>query len=497
MLADNNNNQSTSVLFACSELTPWVKTGGLADVCGSLPRALQRAGDDIRLILPGYKSVLDQIEPPVFVAQLDLPLHPVALCSATLYGMEVLLVTHPTFSNRDGNPYMSDDDRAWPDNAWRFALFSQAVIAVGQNRAGLNWRPDVVHCHDWQTGLVPALMSLEPERPATVFTIHNLAYQGNILHKLYADMGLPIELFNENGLEFWGQASFIKGGIAFADRVNTVSPTYSQEIKTPRFGNGMDGMLRYRGERVSGILNGIDHSIWDPAIDGHIPHNYDVDSLNLKSRNKVELQKHLSLPQDADKPVFGVISRLAVQKGIDILVNAVRQTEHLDYQLVVLGSGDTELQNQLMRLTHDYPDRVAVRIGFDEALSRLIEAGSDVFLMPSRYEPCGLNQLYSLRYGTLPLTTRVGGLADTVLDADEHGDKANGFLIEQPGAPQLANGMARALERYTDKPAWRKLQQTGMSESYSWDESAHRYRQLYQAAIGDAALEYEARRVRA
>lgn len=495
MSEDSDYTSATRILYACSELTPWVKTGGLADVCGSLPRALQRAGDDIRLILPGYKSVLDQIEPPTFLAQLDLPIHPVALCSAKLYGIEVLLVTHPTFSNRDGNPYMSDGDRAWPDNAWRFALFSQAVVAVSQNRAGLNWQPEVVHCHDWQTGMVPALLYNQPERPATVFTIHNLAYQGNILQKQYFDMGLPAELFNENGLEFWGQASFIKGGIAFADRVNTVSPTYAQEIKTPRFGNGMDGMLRYRSERVSGILNGIDSSVWDPSIDANIPHNYDADSLARKSLNKLALQKQLELPEQRDKPLFGVISRLDVQKGIDLLIDAVRQTDHLDYQIVVLGSGDTELQNQLMQLAHDYPQKVAIRIGFDEPLSRLIEAGADIYLMPSRYEPCGLNQLYSLRYGTPPVTTRVGGLADTVFDVD--GESGNGFVMDHASSAQLVQAMRRSLERFSDQPAWQRLQRTGMAGTYSWDESAQRYRQLYQAAIGDAALDYESRRVRA
>jgi len=489
------NNSSNKILFACSELTPWVKTGGLADVCSSLPRALHRAGDDIRLVLPAYKTVLDQIEPPLFQSQLDLPLHPAGICSATLYGIPVWLITHPTFSNRDGNPYMSDDDRAWPDNAWRYALFSQAICAIAGNRAGLDWQPDVVHCNDWQTGLVPALLSLEHDRPATVFTIHNLAYQGNILQKTYAEMQLPVELFHESGLEFWGKASFIKGGIAFADRVNTVSPTYAGEIKTPRFGNGMDGMLRYRGDRVSGILNGIDHSVWDPSIDAHLAANYDFSCLDKKADNKVALQQRMQLPIDRDKPVLGVISRLAVQKGIDILVETVRASEHLDYQLAVLGSGDTDLQNQLMALVHDYPHKVAVTIGFDESLSRLIEAGADVFLMPSRYEPCGLNQLYSLRYGTIPLVTRVGGLADTVVDADEA--NANGFLIEQAHTSHLLAGITRALERFQDKAAWRELQRAGMSESYSWDESANRYRQLYHAAIGDSALQHESRRVRA
>ena len=477
-----------NVLFACSELTPWVKTGGLADVSGSLPHALRRAGAEVKIALPGYKAVLDQIERPQYICHLDLPLGPVAVCAATLAGTEVLLLTHPVFSNRTGNPYMSDDDRAWPDNPYRFALFSQAVAEIGLNRANLDWQPDIVHCNDWQTGLTPALLSLSHQRPATVFTVHNLAYQGNILFNAYKDLGLPQSLFHTDGLEFWGQASFIKGGLAYADRVNTVSPSYASEIKTIEFGNGMDGMLNSRGDRVSGILNGIDEDEWNPATDPYLKQNYTVSSLELKAENKVALQQRMKLPDDKDIPLFGSISRLAVQKGIDVLIEAIAAMPDDSFQLAILGAGETELQSQLSQLAERYPDKVAVRFGYDESLSRAIEAGSDVFVMPSRYEPCGLNQFYSLRYGTVPLVTRVGGLADTVFDVDAEDVKLaqkNGFVIDNATTQNLISGMRRAIEHYQDKPQWQSLQRTGMKANYSWNRSASEYIALYAKAIGD------------
>jgi starch synthase len=484
---DMHKNQY-NVLFACSELTPWVKTGGLADVSGSLPHALRRAGAQVKIVLPGYRTVLDQIDRPEYVCHLDLPLGPVAICCTSLAGTDVLLVTHPAFSNRNGNPYMSDDDRAWPDNPYRFALFSQAIAEIGLNRANLDWQPDIVHCNDWQTGLAPALLSLSHQRPATVFTIHNLAYQGNILYNAYRDLNLPDSLFHTDGLEFWGQASFIKGGLAYADRVNTVSPGYASEIKTMEYGSGMDGMLNSRGDRVNGILNGIDEEEWNPATDPYLKQNYTVDSLELKTENKIALQQRMKLPADKDVPLLGSISRLAVQKGIDILIDAIKAMPDDRFQLAILGAGETDLQSQLSELAERYPDKVAVRFGYDESLSRAIEAGSDIFVMPSRYEPCGLNQFYSLRYGTVPLVTRVGGLADTVFDvdsADTKPDQKNGIVINEATTNHLVDGIRRALTTYEDKKQWKALQRTGMRASYSWNRSASEYIALYAKAIGD------------
>ena len=274
-------------------MTPWIKTGGLADVCGSLPQALKRAGENVCLVLPGYHSVMQTIEAPEFLTMLELPLGTVTLCRSDHDGTQVLLVNHESFTNRPGNPYMEDADRPWPDNAQRFALFSQAICHIALNKAGLDWQPNIVHCHDWQTGLVPAMLSLEPFAPATVFTIHNLAYQGNVSMETYHELNLAEELLTQDGLEFWGQASFIKGGLAYADRVNTVSQSYANEITTSAFGCGMEGLLQYRKDKLSGILNGIDTDNWDPSTDPHIAQTYTFKTIEAKAQNKRDLQLSL------------------------------------------------------------------------------------------------------------------------------------------------------------------------------------------------------------
>jgi len=464
--------QDLKILFACSELTPWIKTGGLADVCGSLPHALKEADIDVRVVLPGYHSVIEKIPTPAFLAMLELPLGTITLCRSELNGLEVLLVNHELFTNRPGNPYMSDADRPWPDKAMRYALFSQAVCEIAKG-ATHNWRPDIVHCHDWQTGLVPALLSLQTDTPATVFTVHNLAYQGNITMSEYNRLNLPDELLIQDGIEFWGQASFIKGGIAYADR--------------------MEGLLLHRRQNLSGILNGIDLAVWDPATDPHIAKNYTAETVENKAINKLDLQKQLGLTTDTDTVLFGVISRLAVQKGIDIILEAVNNLPDKNFQLVVLGAGDSTLQTQLEALAAASPERIAVVVGFDEELSHKIEAGADAFLMPSRYEPCGLNQMYSHRYGTLPLVTRVGGLADTVIDPDpltdaEHSETentgfANGFVIDSTDTTLLVKGIQRVLDAYGNKHLWLQMQHNAMNVDYSWSESAAHYINMYKNIV--------------
>jgi len=486
-------NPDLKILFACSELTPWVKTGGLADVCGSLPQALKEAGIDVRVVLPGYHSVIEKIAKPAFLAMLELPLGTVTLFRSEMEGTEVLLINHKLFTNRPGNPYMSDADRPWPDNALRYALFSQAVCEIAKSPDHLGWQPDIVHCHDWQTGLVPALLSLETDTPATVFTIHNLAYQGNITMAEYNRLNLPDELLIQDGLEFWGQASFIKGGIAYADRINTVSPTYALEITEKEFGCGMEGLLLHRRQNLSGILNGIDIKSWDPATDPHLAKNYTADTLKNKADNKHDLQRYLGLRTDPDTVLFGVISRLAVQKGIDIILEAISSLPAGSFQLAVLGAGDSTLQKQLETLAAASPANIAVAFGYIEELSHKIEAGADAFLMPSRYEPCGLNQMYSHRYGTLPLVTRVGGLADTVIDPDQcidsKGDDtnlaetANGFVIDSADTTLLVKGMQRVINTYADKPLWLQMQHNAMQVDYSWSESASHYIDMYKNIV--------------
>ena len=487
------HNTDLKILFACSELTPWVKTGGLADVCGSLPKALKEANVDVSIVLPGYHSVIEKIATPVFLAMLELPLGTITLCRGELDGIEVLLVNHELFTNRPGNPYMSDADRPWPDNALRYALFSQAVCEIAKSPDSLGWQPNIVHCHDWQTGLVPGLLSLEKDPPATVFTIHNLAYQGNITMAEYNRLNLPDELLIQDGIEFWGQASFIKGGIAYADRVNTVSPTYAREITEKEFGCGMEGLLLHRGQNLSGILNGIDVTIWNPETDRYLVKNYTVDTLENKAYNKSDLQQQLGLKTDPDTVLFGAITRLAVQKGIDIILEAIGNLPDQNFQLAMLGAGDSSLQKQLEALAAANPTRFAVVFGYDEQLSHKIEAGADAFLMPSRYEPCGLNQMYSHRYGTLPLVTRVGGLADTVIDPDQRIDSsnnktdnagiANGFVIDSADTTQLTRGMQRVIDTYSDKHLWLQMQRNAMQVEYSWSESASHYIDMYKNIV--------------
>ncbi len=473
-------NNNLNILFACSELAPLVKTGGLADVCGSLPQALKQASVEVKAVLPGYKSLLDdKIDSPVFIGLIKLPLGTVALCKTQVDNIEVLLVMHELFSLRAGTPYMSDLDRPWPDNALRFALFSQAVCEIAKNSTYTGWKTDIVHCHDWQTGLVPAMLSLQPAAPATVFTIHNLAYQGNITMREYHRLNLPEELLIQDGLEFWDQASFIKGGIAYADRINTVSPTYAEEITDKEYGCGMEGLLLYRRGVLSGILNGIDTSVWNPLTDPHIASNYSAETLELKAKNKLDLQQHMKLPANPDTLLFGVISRLAVQKGIDLVIEAIEAMPEQNFQLALIGSGDSSLQQRLDALSKAYPQRISTAFGFDEVLSHKIEAGADVFLMPSRYEPCGLNQMYSHRYGTLPLVNRVGGLADTVIDYDNGADYADGFTMQAATVAELRECMLKAIRAFAEKDAWSQMQQNAMAKDYSWSESASHYIKMY------------------
>ncbi|MFP5348756.1 MAG: glycogen synthase GlgA, partial [Gammaproteobacteria bacterium] len=355
--------------------------------------------------------------------------------------------------------------------------------AIARGEAGIDWRPDLVHCHDWQTGLVPALLAADANRPATVFTIHNLAYQGVFPATTLTALGLPASLWSIDALEFYGSLSFIKGGIAFADRVNTVSPTYAREIQTPAFGLGLDGLLRARADRMSGILNGIDVNAWNPARDRFITKPYSAKSYRDKAPNKSALQTEMGLPR-ATVPLFGLVGRLVEQKGIDLVLDAWPTLADTPSQLVVLGTGERTYEAALTQLAARFPDRVAVKIGYDEALAHRIEAGADVFLMPSRFEPCGLNQMYSLRYGTVPIVRRVGGLADTVVDVAAS-KQATGFVFDAPTADGLRQTVQRALALYHDAPAWQRLALNGMRQDFSWDRSADEYVALYRRALAD------------
>ncbi len=478
------------VLFISSEAYPLVKTGGLADVAGSLPLALKQAGIDIRLLLPAYQSVLEQLDDYQVVASTRHYDHDIDILQTTLPGhdLKTLLVHCPALFGRPGNPYLDTNGQPWQDNALRFALFCQVAVDIALNRVGLDWQPGLVHCNDWQTALVPALLDTFLQRPATLFTIHNLAYQGLFDDRVFFELGLPGGLWGMHGLEFHGLFSFIKGGLVFADRLNTVSPTYAREIQQAEFGYGLDGLLRHRASRLSGILNGINTDEWNPATDRYLAKKYDIDSLKDKSINKKTLQKKLELPVDRQIPMLGMISRLVEQKGLPILLEAMQKLLQFPLQLVVLGSGEKAFEDSLQEWARRYPKNLKVIIGYDECLSHQIEASADLYLMPSLFEPCGLNQLYSLRYGTLPIASKVGGLADSVVDANQENFEqhiANGYQLPENKPDALLHSIQRALDDFSDKPRWKQLQINAMTPDRSWQASAAKYIELYRLAIAD------------
>ncbi len=472
------------ILFAASEAHPLIKTGGLADVAGSLSRALTGLKQQVRLVLPAYGSLLARIDNPREVAAFTVGDHAVRLLATTLPGSRVTtwLVDCPELFDRPGNPYLGPDGQPWPDNALRFMRFAEAVVRIANDAAGLNWQPDLVHCHDWQTGMVPALLSRQPTRPATVFTIHNLAYQGLFPYETFQALGLPPEWWSHHALEFHGQLSFIKGGLVFADRLTTVSPTYAREIQTPTFGYGLDGLLRHRAAVLSGILNGIDTKEWNPGTDPRLVQTYNRRTLVKKAVNKTALQAQMGLPERDDVLLLGMVSRLVEQKGVDILIEALDALMTRPVQLVILGSGEARFEQALQAARLRHPERIAIKIGYDETLAHRIEAGADVFLMPSRFEPCGLNQMYSMRYGTPPLVRPVGGLADTVVDATgEHlaDGTATGFHCHGEHGNDLLATIERALTLWHQPAHWRRLQEAGMSHDFSWRHSAGEYLALY------------------
>jgi starch synthase len=478
------------ILFVTSEAYPLMKTGGLGDVSASLPAALKRLQCDVRVMMPAYRDALARAGPVKQVARLSLPQADtaIALLQTTLPGTGVTtwLIDGPSAYDRPGNPYMGPDGKPWPDNARRFALLGQAAAALAAGDSTLHWQPQLVHCHDWQSGLTPALLSARQDRPATVFTIHNLAYQGLFDYDTFIELGLPRKLWSPEALEFYGRFSFIKGGLCFADHLTTVSPTYAKEIQAPAMGFGLDGLLRHRASELTGILNGIDERIWNPATDRHLAKRYDRRHFADKVNNKLALQHELGLPRSPSTPLLGTIGRLVQQKGIDLIVDALPHLLGLPLQLVVLGTGEPSYERVLRRHAARHPDRLAVRIGYDEALAHRIEGGADIFLMPSRFEPCGLNQLYSLRYGTVPIVHRVGGLADTVVDASDAAlgaGRATGVVFERPEAEAMLNAIQRALMLYNNDRLWKQLALTGMRQSFTWRESARHYLQIYRKLL--------------
>jgi starch synthase len=479
--------QPLRILFVTSEMAPFSKTGGLGDVSGALPRQLLAAGEDVRVLVPWYgRPDGARLQ---HRADIYLPFsgEKLAILSHSEHP-EWLFLRHPDFE-RAGTPYQNPAGEDWPDNAQRFARLCRAAVEIAQGRvAELFWQADLVHVNDWQTGLVPYLLDLEARvgaaRPRTLLTIHNLAYQGRFAPTVLEPLHLPAADFHPEGTELYGSFSFLKAGLVYADHLSTVSPTYAQEIQRPEFGMGLDGLLRARSHALSGILNGIDAEHWNPAADPYLPAHYSADDLQGKAICKARLQQELGLFPDPGVPVLGMISRLVEQKGSDLVLALAPELLKRGLQLVILGSGERALEQRLRELGSMHRGQMAARIGFDEALSHRIEAGADIFLMPSRFEPCGLNQMYSLRYGTVPIVHETGGLADTVVDVDGSVTRpGNGFVFRPAQVDALRTAILRA-ERYFHQPAlWRELQARGMGEDHSWRSAALAYRDLYGSIV--------------
>lgn len=483
------------VLHVGAEVFPLVKTGGLADVLGALPQALIKAGADVRLLLPGLPAIVDavlhqevvcEIGPCFGAARVTLRQGQMPYSKVPVY-----IVDAPYRYRRPGSPYQSRDGNEWTDNVQRFALLGWvgAQLAAGELDPG--WTPEVVHAHDWHAAMTCAYIAAHPPTTAaTVFTVHNLAYQGLFPSGDFAMLDLPSRFMASSGLEYHQQLSFMKAGLKFAQRVTTVSPTYAKEIATHEFGFGLDGVIRGRGNDVSGVLNGVDGSVWDPAHDASLASRYSATQLEGKARCKLALQTELGLAPKADAPVFGLVSRLTSQKGLDLLLAALPGLLRRGGQLALQGTGEPAIEAAFVAAAQAHPGEVGVRIGYDEAFAHRLVAGADAILVPSRFEPCGLTQLYGLRYGTLPVVRRVGGLADTVVDANDEAvqaDRATGFSFDAATPAALDIAIQRAVAAYADPARWRQLMLRAMAQDFSWDGAAQKYVALYRQLLDGAA----------
>jgi starch synthase len=487
------------VLHVAAEWFPLVKTGGLADVAASLPAALRAAGSDTRLLLPGLPALREALSDAVEIARLGPAFGAarVALLQGALPGsaVPVYLIDAPWLYARPGSPYLAPGGAEWRDNPQRFGLLGWVAAQLAEGALDPGWAPRILHAHDWHAALAPAWLAAHgtahtsAARARSVFTVHNLAYQGRFAMDRFGDLGLPGWMAGPEGIEFHGELRFIKGGLMFADRITTVSPTYAREILTPAEGHEMDGLLRHRADRVSGIVNGIDDTVWNPAADPALPAHYDAARLDGKAACKAALQRELGLSAEPGAPLLGVVSRLTAQKGLDLLLSALPQWLGAGGQVALLGTGEPALEHAWRAAAEAAPGQVAARLGYDEALAHRIVAGADLIGVPSRFEPCGLTQLQGLRYGTLPLVHRVGGLADTVVDADEaalRDGRATGFAFSGASPEALAQAMRHALDGWRHPAAWRSLMRRAMSQDVSWRGPAAEYAALYRELAADA-----------
>ena len=476
--------KSIRVLSVASEVFPLIKTGGLADVVGALPIALKAQDVDTCTLVPGYPAVLSSLRTATPVVEWAPFFGGQARVLKDSHGeLDLFVLDAPHFFARPGNPYLSPEDIDWPDNGTRFAALARMAANNGLG-AIPGFVPDVVHAHDWQAGLAPAYLKYSRQRaPATIMTVHNLAYQGRFPREMLSEFDLPAEAFTIEGVEYYGGIGFLKSGLRLADRITTVSPTYAKDIQTDEGGMGLGGLLRERVGDLRGILNGIDTSVWKPGTDPHIADRYDAGQLQNRMANKAALQQRLGLEPSPDAFLLGVISRMSWQKGLDLLLDNVPIIVSEGMQLVLLGTGDADLQEMYRAAARAYPGKIAVLIGYDEGLAHLIQAGADAVVVPSRFEPCGLTQLCALRYGAVPIVSSVGGLQDTVIDTGVIGQSQTGFKFSPVATENLARTLRKAHTTFRDRAAWRRIQQNGMSTDVSWRERATRYADLYREIV--------------
>ena len=480
------------VLAAASEIYPLIKTGGLADVVGALPLALKSQGVHVKTLVPGYPRVMQALHelsgddaPKLWLETHGFFWGDARLWSATVHGMDLLVLDAPHLYARDGNPYLDHEGNDWWDNPTRFAALSLMAAQLSWGAyEHIDYRPDVLHVHDWQTALAPTYLhylGAGKHRPKTVITIHNLAFQGQYSAHMFGFLGLPGNAFSNEGVEYYGGVGFLKAGILFSDQITTVSPSYAQEITTIGGGMGLDGLLRSRGSALSGIVNGIDTDIWNPAKDPALAANYTASKLKQRKINKEAVEKHFNIPH-SDAPLLCVVSRLTWQKGVDLLIQSLDAIVAMDVRVVVLGSGDPGMEAALYAAHHKHPTHVAVHTGYDEQLSHLMQGGCDGILVPSRFEPCGLTQLYGLRYGCVPIVTRVGGLNDTIVDANHaavSAGVATGIQCHDVSADGIIHAVARFNQLYAQPKLWQGIQKAGMATDVGWTQSALAYKNLF------------------
>jgi starch synthase len=483
-----------NILFVASEAVPFVKTGGLGDVIGALPKEISSLEYSVKVILPFYHSIKEgnyniNTLPIESNVEVNHQIYPYQFLSFKdkINSIEYIFVRNEFLFDRDGLYTDPETNQDYKDNDDRFIFFARAIL---DGLKDFSWRADIIHVNDWQTGLIPTFLKTEYkddpfyENIKTVLTIHNLAYQGNFNNRAFTKLNLPKNLFFPTSpFEFYGKVNFLKAAIYYSDKITTVSPNYAKEIQTEKYGCGLDGVLKTREKDILGILNGVDYKIWSPSRDKKIPHNYIPENLSGKQMNKVDLLNYAGLPVRDRTPLIGIISRLADQKGFDLVAQIVDKLFELDIQMIVLGTGDKKYHDLFSKAEKKYPDKCKVYLKFDDKLAHFIEAGSDIFLMPSKYEPCGLNQMYSLKYGTVPIVHKVGGLADTVTDLNESGDKGTGFVFDKYDSDILFETIERAVSYYKRQRLWIKIMKRGMSLDFSWKQSALKYQKIYNQLI--------------